>query len=146
VLAVAVVAVVAIAAFGLYEYEGARASNEPTLVIYTYPSLFGGVDCGAPAFSSVFGAFASSHHVHIEVECPPGTLLGTLLDEANSPEADLVIGLDKLTTPIAERDHLLVPYRPPALGNVSPALVDELIRETYQAIVGSNKRRAAART
>jgi thiamine transport system substrate-binding protein len=126
-LAVVVAVIVAIAGFGIYEYVSNLApGGEPTLVVYTYPSLFGGVDCGAPAFSTVFGAFESAHHVRIEVECPAGTLLSTLVDQAGSPGADLVIGLDEITTPVAEADHLLIPYRPAALANVSPAIADEL--------------------
>jgi thiamine transport system substrate-binding protein len=126
-LAVVVALVVAVAGFGIYEYSaGLAPAGEPTLVIYTYPSLFGGVDCGAPAFSTVFGAFEAAHHVRIEVECPAGTLLSTLLQQKGSPGADLVIGLDEITTPVAEADHLLVPYQPPALANVSPEIASEL--------------------
>ena len=126
-LALTVAVVVAVAGFGAYEYVSTLApAGEPTLVIYTYPSLFGGADCGAPAFSTVFGTFASSHHVRIEVECPAGTLLSTLIAQAGSPGADLVIGLDEITTPVAEDDDLLVPYEPAGLANVSPALVAEL--------------------
>jgi thiamine transport system substrate-binding protein len=121
VVAVAVLAIVA--GLGIYTL----ISNEPaTLVIYTYPSLFGGADCGAPAWSTVFGAFENAHHVHIDVECPAGTLASTLLAQQNAPGADLVIGLDEITGPEADAAHLLIPYSPPALANVSPALVQEL--------------------
>jgi thiamine transport system substrate-binding protein len=128
-LAVVVATVVAIAAFGLYEYVVTLApSGEPTLVIYTYPSLLGGTSCNPPSnvSATVFGTFASAHHVRIELECPAGTLLSTLVAQEGSPGADLVIGLDEITSPVAEADHLVVPYRPPALANVSPAIVDEL--------------------
>ncbi|MGI0131408.1 MAG: hypothetical protein ACREDE_03930 [Thermoplasmata archaeon] len=129
-LALAIAIVVAIAGFGLYEYVSNLApAGEPTLVIYTYPSLLGAVDCPAPGsavYSAVFGAFAAAHHVRIEVECPAGTLLSTLVAQAGSPGADLVIGLDEITAPVAEADHLVVPYRPPAIVNVSPEIVGEL--------------------
>jgi thiamine transport system substrate-binding protein len=126
-LAITVALVVAVAGFGVYEFVASEApGGEPTLVVYTYPSLFGGVDCGAPAFTTVFGTFEAAHHVRIEVECPAGTLLSTLLSQEGSSGADLVIGLDELTTPVAEADHLLVPYRPPALVNVSSPLAAEL--------------------
>lgn len=122
--------VIVIAGFGLYEYVSNLApAGEPTLVIYTYPSLLGAVDCpspGSPVYSTVFGAFESAHHVHISVECPSGTLLSTLVAQQGSPGADLVIGLDEITTPVAEADHLLIPYHPPALTNVSPAIASEL--------------------
>jgi thiamine transport system substrate-binding protein len=119
--------VVAIAAFGVYEYVSNLApAGEPTLVIYTYPSLLNGTDCGSPLYSTVFGTFAAAHHVRIEVECPAGTFLSTLVAQEGSPGADLVIGLDEITAPVAEADHLVIPYRPPALANVSPEIANEL--------------------
>ncbi|MGP8072113.1 MAG: hypothetical protein ACLPZM_03165 [Thermoplasmata archaeon] len=122
-LAVVLGVVVIVAGLGVYSL----VSSEPaTLVIYTYPSLFGGTDCGAPAWSTVFGAFESAHNVHIDVECPAGTLASTLLAQQNAPGADLVIGLDELTGPEADADHLLIPYPPPGLAHVAPALVQEL--------------------
>ncbi|HXW67494.1 MAG TPA: thiamine ABC transporter substrate-binding protein [Thermoplasmata archaeon] len=126
-VAIAIALLVAVTGFGLVEYASQLGpAGEPTLVVYTYPSLFGGINCGAPAFATVFGAFEATHHVRIEVECPAGTLLETLLAQAGAPGADLVIGLDELTTPVAEADHLLVPYRPPALADVPAPLVSEL--------------------
>jgi thiamine transport system substrate-binding protein len=122
--------VVAIAAFGLYEYTSNLApAGEPTLVIYTYPSLLGAVNCPATDSAvdeAVFGAFEAAHHVRIEVECPAGTLLSTLVTQAGSPGADLVIGLDEITAPVAEADHLVVPYAPAGLANVSPQIAAEL--------------------
>ena len=119
--------VVAVAGFGLYEYETNLApAGESTLVIYTYPSLLGGSDCDPTVYTTVFGEFETSHHVRIELECPAGTLLSTLVSQRGSPGADLVIGLDEITTPVAEADHLLIPYAPPALGNVSPEIAAEL--------------------
>ncbi len=126
-LAVVVAIVIAVAGFGTYEYASNLApAGEPTLVIYTYPSLLGGAVCNPPVFSTVFGTFESAHHVRIELECPAGTLLSTLVTQKGSSGADLVIGLDELTTPVAEADHLLVPYHPAALANVSPEIAAEL--------------------
>jgi len=123
---VAVVVIVALAGYGIVEYVGS-VLGEPTLVIYSYPSLLGGVDCGgSAAFSTAFNGFGSAHHVRVEVVCPSGDLVSTLEAQANAPEADLVIGLDEITTPVAEADGLLVPYAPPELANLSPALVAEL--------------------
>ncbi|MGA8276566.1 MAG: hypothetical protein WB789_06775 [Thermoplasmata archaeon] len=115
--------VVVVAGLGLYTLASQQSA---TLVIYTYPSLFGGTSCGAANWSTVFGAFETAHQVHIDVECPAGTLASTLLAQQNAPGADLVIGLDELTAPEADADHLLVPYVPPGLSNVSPTLVSEL--------------------
>ncbi len=120
-----IVAVVVVLVAGLAVYT-LTTEETPTLVIYTYPSLFGGSDCGATNWSTVFGSFESAHHIHIDVECPAGTLASTLLAQQNAPVADLVIGLDELTAPAADADHLLIPYAPPELAQVSPTLVAEL--------------------
>jgi thiamine transport system substrate-binding protein len=126
-VAAALAVVVAVAGYGVYAYEsGANPSGEPTLVVYTYSSLFTGTNDSAAVFQAVFGAFEASHHVHIDVEDPAGTLVGTLLSEQDSPNADLVIGLDEVTAPEAEAHGLLVPYAPPALANVSSTLVQEI--------------------
>jgi len=123
-LKVAIVAVVVVVAgFGVAEYLSSGL-GEPTLIVFTYPSLFGGP--GTDAFNAVFGPFESAHHVRIDVEYPPGTLASTLLAQANAPSADLVIGLDEITAPEAEAHHLLTPYTPPELANISPALVSEI--------------------
>ncbi|MCI4364924.1 MAG: hypothetical protein L3K10_02525 [Thermoplasmata archaeon] len=122
-MAIFAVVVVVVAGLGLYTLASQQTA---TLVIYTYASLFGGTDCGAQNWTTVFGAFESAHHIHIDVECPSGTLASTLLAQQNAPAADLVIGLDELTAPAADADHLLLPYAPPELANVSPTLVGEL--------------------
>jgi thiamine transport system substrate-binding protein len=127
VVVVALAVVVAIAGYGTLAFEaGTSDLGEPTLVVYTYQSLFTGTNATAAADAAVFGAFESSHHVHIDVEYPPGTLVGTLLSEANAPSADLVIGLDEVTAPEADAHGLLVPYTSPQLANVSPSLVAEI--------------------
>jgi thiamine transport system substrate-binding protein len=124
IMRVAVAAViVVVAGFGVAEYLSSGL-GEPTLVVYTYSSLFGGP--GTPSFNAVFGPFESAHHVRIDVEFPATTLVSTLASQANAPAADLVIGLDEITAPQAERLHLLQSYAPPELANVSPSLVSEI--------------------
>lgn len=125
-LAVALALGLSLAGIGLYEYVATELGG-PTLVIYTYPSLLGGVDCGGTtAFDTAFNGFASAHHVRIVVDCPTGTLVSTLQEEEDSPAADVVIGLDEITASEAAAMDLLTPYAPPALANVSPTLIDEL--------------------
>src|SRR5579864_2074208 len=75
---VAVAVVVVLAGLGVYVDVNATLGG-PTLVVYTYPSLLGGTDCGgSPAFNWTMGTFAAAHHVRVVVECPPGNLLNTL--------------------------------------------------------------------
>ncbi|MCI4333685.1 MAG: thiamine ABC transporter substrate-binding protein [Thermoplasmata archaeon] len=127
VVVVALAVLVAVAGYGVYAYQaGKDPSGEPTLVVYTYDSLFTGTNQTAAVDAAVFGAFESAHHVHIDLERPPGTLVGTLLSEANAPTADLVIGLDEVTAPEAAAHHLLIPYTSPALANVPSNLVAEI--------------------
>ena len=120
--AVALAAGVVLAGLGTYDYVQSEFGGT-TLVILAYSSLFNGVCGGVPAFSTVFGAFASAHGIRIEVECPAGTLYSSLVNQTSAPVADLVIGLDEITAPQAEAAHLLLPYAPASLANVSPALV-----------------------
>ncbi|MGI0131765.1 MAG: thiamine ABC transporter substrate-binding protein [Thermoplasmata archaeon] len=126
-MALAVAVVVVVAGYGAYAYLENRApSGEPTLVVYTYASLFGGTCGGTPAFDQVFGGFALAHHVHLNVECPAGTLSSTLIAQRNAPGADLVVGLDEVTATQAADAGALVPYLSPQLSDVPVALVHEL--------------------
>ena len=124
-MAVAIATGVVLAGLGTYEYVQSEFGGV-TLVVLTYPSLFGGSCGGTAAFSTVFGDFASAHGIRIDVECPIGTAYSWLVNQSGAPAADVVIGLDEITAPEAEAAHLLVPYAPPSLANVSPALVAQL--------------------
>ncbi|MCI4356982.1 MAG: thiamine ABC transporter substrate-binding protein [Thermoplasmata archaeon] len=125
-VAVALAVVVAVAAYGIYGYATGHTSGEPTLVIYTYASLFNQTNDSAAIDQQVFGAFEAAHHVHIEVVHPGGTLLGTLRDESNAPFADVVIGLDEVTAPEAAARGLLIPYTSPQLSHVPAPLTAEI--------------------
>ena len=122
---VALAAGLVLAGVGTFEFVQSEFGGT-TLVILTYPSLFNGYCGGVPAFGTVFGTFASAHGIRIDVECPAGTLYSALVNQSGAPAADLVIGLDEITAPQADAAHLLIPYAPPALANVSPTLVDEI--------------------
>ena len=128
VAAVAIAVVVVVAGLGVYLYLS-HSTGKATLVIYTYSSLFdsGGNDCGqaAPA-SSILDAFASAHHIQIQVQCPPGSLVTTLEAQENAPVADLVVGLDEITAPQAEAAGLLVPYHSSAAPYLVPGLASAL--------------------
>jgi len=122
--ATVVALVVVLAGYGTYSYVAhLPAPGTTELVVYTYPSFFGG-GCGSN-LSSVLAPFESAHHVTVTLECS-ATLLATLESERNSPSADVVIGLDEVTTPEAVKEGLLVPYAPPGLANVPSDLVREL--------------------
>ena len=113
---------VVLAGYAVYVSEPAR--SEPTLVVYTYASLLGG-NCGANT-SAEFGPFERAHHVHLEFECPAGTLASTLIAQRGAPSADVVLGLDEITGPQADAAGVLVPYVPSGLANLAPGLVDEI--------------------
>lgn len=127
IVALAAAIVVVVAGYAAYAYLEARPpAGETTLVVYTYSSLFGGSCGGTAAFASVFGGFESAHHVHLDVECPGGTLASTLIAQRNAPGADLVVGLDEVTATQADQAGTLVPYVAPSLRDVPGALVTEL--------------------
>lgn len=130
VVAVAIALVLVIAGAVVYA-EWAKANGGTTLVIYTYPSLLGG-SCGAGgAAQGVFANFSSEYGVTIDVECPSGNLVQTLEAQANSPGADLVVGLDEITAPQAESLGLLVNYTPPSIVDVNSSLVAHLSPDHY---------------
>jgi thiamine transport system substrate-binding protein len=125
-LVVAMAIVVIVAAYAALTFVGHQPPPGTTsLVIYTYDSLMGG-GCGA-SIGPLLAGFESAHHVAVSFVCPEGqTLLARLASEKNAPGADLVVGLDEVTTPEAVAQALLVPFAPPSLTNVSPTLVGEL--------------------
>lgn len=121
----AVVVVVIVAGYATYGFVQEQATaGEPTLVVYAYSSLLGG--CSSALTQTLFAAFGNAHGVHVELDCPSGTLVSTLLAERNAPVADVVIGLDEITGPEAEANGLLVPYASPALTHVNATLAAEL--------------------
>ncbi len=130
IVAVAIAVVVALVGYGIYTngglFGGGGRAGAPTLTIYTYPSLFGGNCGGTPQFNETFGGFEAKYHVSIQVVCPTISLVGALLAQRGSPGADLVIGLDELTAPVAQADGLLIPYEPPAAAFINGTLAAEL--------------------
>lgn len=129
-IAAAVALVVVIASFGTYEYySSGAASGQPTLVVYTYSSLFNG-NCGGGAanLSMLLDEFEQAHGVRVELFCPSGNLVSALQSPAEYgvPAADLVVGLDEITAPQAESLGLLAPFSPPQLASIPPWLVSEL--------------------
>ena len=126
-VAIAVALAVVLAGYGAYRYfQSPAAKHQTVLIVYSYPSLFFGSNCNSPVFDSVFGAFGRAHGVTVQVECPPGTLVSTLLAQKNAPGADLVLGLDEITAPEADAAGLLVPYASPQLAHISGPLVSEI--------------------
>lgn len=125
VIVVAVALLVTVAGIGLYQYYQSHRGPSP-LVIYTYPGLLGSAGCGGQPLDGILANFSSAHNVPVEIECPSGTLVQTLEQQASSPSADLVIGLDELTAPQAESLGLLIPYSSPALGTINGSTVGYL--------------------
>jgi thiamine transport system substrate-binding protein len=124
--AVVIALLVALPSYAVYvELTSLRPHGEPTITVYTYASFLGGA-CGSPLFDAVFGAFGRAHGVHVQVLCPAGTLVSTLSAEQSAPVADVVIGLDEVTAPQADRAGLLLPYSSPGLANVPPSIVGEV--------------------
>lgn len=124
-----VAALVLVAGFGAYYYlattRSSCVSGDHTLVIETYASFFDSGANPAAARASVFTNFENATHSHVCVEYATGDLATSLLT-SGGPRPDLVIGLDELTAPRVDAAGLLIPYVPPELSDVSPALVRDL--------------------
>lgn len=121
--------VVIVAGFGLYYYRQASAGSctggPHSLVVATYTSFFDSGADPAAARAALFGGFENSTHSRVCVEYVSGDLATNLLT-AGTSRPDVVVGLDELTAPRADAAGLLVPYAPPELAQVPPALVANL--------------------
>lgn len=128
-VALAVAAVVVVAGFGTYYYFQASATGcvggAHTLVVQTYSSFFDSGPNPAAARGALVGGFENATHSRVCLEYVSGDLATNLLT-AGTPRPDLVIGLDELTAARVDAAGLLVPYLPPGLADVSPALVNNL--------------------
>ncbi|HYK94237.1 MAG TPA: hypothetical protein VEY07_09410, partial [Thermoplasmata archaeon] len=126
VLTVAVVVLLVIlagyAGYAILRENGRSGST--TIVVYAYQSLLGG--CTGSTLSSLLANFSAETGIAVQLDCPSGTLVNTLLSQKNAPVADVVVGLDEVTTPQAEANGLLVPYTSPALTHVNASLASEL--------------------
>lgn len=122
-LVAGVALVVLLAGYAGYAVLSTHSSGT-VLTIYTYPSFLGG-GCGANG-SAVLQPFETAHHLTLRFVCPLGTLASTLINAHGTSGADLVVGLDEVTGPQAEAAGILVPYSPPGLAEVPPALTAEL--------------------
>lgn len=124
--ALLVVVLVAVGTYGVAEYAAHLPPSGPTLTIWTYSSFFGsGSDPGA-ARGAVFDQFENLTGAHVQVVYQSSDLASTLLTTPAAQRPDLVVGLDEITSGEVERANLLLPYSPPNLASVPPALVRAL--------------------
>jgi thiamine transport system substrate-binding protein len=128
-LVLLVAAVVIVASFGAYYYvettKSACVGGPHSLLIETYASFFDSGPDPASARAALFGGFENATHSHVCVEYVTGDLATSLLT-SGAPRPDVVVGLDELTAPRLDAAGLLVPYSPPQLAQVPPALVADL--------------------
>ena len=124
-----VAALVLVAGFGTYYYfettSNSCVSGPHTLVVETYASFFDSGPDPAAARAGVFDSFEKATGSRVCVEYLTGDLATTLLT-SGGPRPDVVVGLDELTAPRLDAAGLLIPYAPPELAHVSPALVANL--------------------
>ena len=124
-LAAIIALLVILAGYGGYAVvHQSRPAGATTIVVYAYQSLLGG--CGGATLGSLLQNFSAENGVAVQLECPGGTLVSTLLAQKNAPVADVVVGLDEVTAPQAEANGLLLPYASPALANINSSLVSEV--------------------
>ncbi len=125
-VAIAITVVAVLAAYAAYAYVVSLPPAGTTrLVVYTYPSFFGGNCSLSKPLATALAPFESREHVSVDLECP-SDLLSTLESEKAAPNADVVVGLDEVTAPEAMALGLVTPYVSPELANVSPDVAGEL--------------------
>jgi thiamine transport system substrate-binding protein len=125
VVAATVALLLVLAGYATYAYVlYPGRTGATTIVVYSYPSLLGG--CAGNVTTGLLHDFTAETGIGVDLECPAGTLISTLLAEKNSPRADVVVGLDEVTAPEAEANGLLVPYVPPGFVHVNGSLAADL--------------------
>jgi len=125
-LLLAVLAVVAVAAYWIL--RGRPEGGECVVRVYTYESLLKwGADPNA-TLQAVYGGFEERYGCRVEVrefEDARSALLA-LIEEGESPRADVIIGVDNSLIEEAIEAGVLEPYEPPNLEDVPDWLVESL--------------------
>lgn len=97
-----------------------------SLVIWTYPSLFGSGANPNATQAQVYDGFENETGSSLCVVYIDGDLATALSSAKPGQLPDVVVGLDELEAPKADAEQLLVPYSPPELANVPASLVANL--------------------
>ncbi len=126
----------------LIALAGTCASAPQTLTVYTYSSF------PVPLIDKIKNHFAEKYHfaVNFRSFSDTGPLFNQLLQEKQSPQADLVIGLDNNYAAKAGKADLFQAYRPKAAASIKKELIFDsrfrLIPFDYGFIVFNYNREA----
>ncbi len=98
---------------------GVCSSAPQGLTVYTYSSF------PVPLIEKIKTHFTKDLHIPVNFKAfsDTGPLFNQLLQEKNSPQADLVIGLDNNYAAKAIKANLFTAYRPKALANIKKELI-----------------------
>ncbi len=126
---IVIVAVILILVLGAgYWFMASKPSSQGELVIYTYESLLKWGDNPNATIKAVFGGFERKYNCKVKIRefDDARTALLALIQEKNSPKADVIIGIDNVLVHEAIKSNVLEPYKPPNIGEVYRWLVNSL--------------------
>ncbi|MFX0124281.1 MAG: thiamine ABC transporter substrate binding subunit [Candidatus Hodarchaeota archaeon] len=108
-------------------------SQTPTLTIYTYDSLINWGLNATDANSRVFDAFEVQENCEIELEYfdDANSVLAKAVAEKNSPNADIIIGIDNVLIYEAKAQGILIPYEASTLSNLLESAINGLDPDHY---------------
>ena len=129
-------AIVVIIILGIgYWLLTSTTTGERKVVIYTYESLLKWGDDPNTTIKAVFGGFERKYNCEVEVRefDDARTALLTLLQEKDSPKADVIIGIDNVLIHEAIESEVLEPFEPSNIGQIYDWLISSL-DPTYHVI------------
>lgn len=122
----AIVLGAAVGGYAAYHILGTPPTSASTLTIWAYDGLFGSGTNPNQTRSEVFGGFSNATGTSIHVVYVSGDLAQALIDAKPGQRPDLVMGLDELEAPLADKAGLLVPYISPELSHVNASVIDTI--------------------
>ena len=108
-------------------------SDLPHLTIYAYESLLNYGLNSSDTNLRVFDAFEDAENCIIDLEyfADAGAALATVIAQRNSPQADLLIGVDNTMIFEAKNQNIFIPYEPSTMENLSTSAIQGLDPEFY---------------
>ncbi len=122
-----VVIVILLISYGVYQSMFKKVA-ENKIVIYTYESLLKwGTDPNA-TLQAVYGGFEEKYGCKVEIRefDDARTALLALMQEKDSPKADVIIGIDNILIHEAINADVLEPFIPPNVNDIPEWLINSL--------------------
>ena len=108
-------------------------SQTPRLTIYAYESLLNyGLNATATN-QQIFDTFETDYDCNIDLEyfSDAGAALAKVIAERDSPQADIIIGIDNTMIFEAKKQNILIAYEPTTSENISTSTIHGLDPDFY---------------